>query len=74
LKDEDGREARSFPKLVDLGVHHFGRIIKYPERNHLTDTMRIIIKFPLTVEEGGNQEVFAKVSKEELLLVMKSFK
>eukprot|EP00253_Pinus_taeda_P034625 PITA_34625 len=72
LKDEDGREVKSFPDLSSLGQRHFQRIFSDPGGTTIAEIIRTAQCFPRFIEEDMNDDLNVPVSKDEVEAAMKS--
>eukprot|EP00253_Pinus_taeda_P034952 PITA_34952 len=72
LKDEEGREVKTFSNLSGLGQRHFQRIFSDSGGATIAEVMRAAQCFPSFLEEDEATELTNPVSKEEVEAAMKS--
>eukprot|EP00253_Pinus_taeda_P033955 PITA_33955 len=72
LKDEEGRELKSFSELSGLGTRHFQKIFSDNGESTIAEIIKTAQCFPRFIEEGMNEDLTAPVSKEEVEAAMKS--
>eukprot|EP00253_Pinus_taeda_P034852 PITA_34852 len=71
LKDEEGREFRSFPELSGLGKRHFQNIFADQGETTIAELFRTVQSFPRFVEEDEVEDLTIPVTKEEIEAAMK---
>eukprot|EP00253_Pinus_taeda_P022843 PITA_22843 len=71
LKDEGGREFKSFPELSGLGKRHFQNIFTDQREATIAEVLRTVHSFPRFVEEDEAEDLLIPVSKEEIEAAMK---
>eukprot|EP00253_Pinus_taeda_P008879 PITA_08879 len=71
LKDEEGREVSSFPKLSGLGKRHFQNIFADQGEATIAEVFRTVQSFPRFVEEDEAEDLTIPVTKEEIEAAMK---
>lgn len=64
--------VHKFLYLAEERVRHFGQLLTKPIGFSLLDTMKVIHKFSKFVDLEENEEFIQDISKEEVLVVMKS--
>eukprot|EP00253_Pinus_taeda_P011344 PITA_11344 len=72
LKDEEGRELKTFTELSSLGTRHFQKIFSDRGETTIAEIIRTTQCFPRFIEEGMNDDLTTPVSKEEVEAAMKS--
>lgn len=74
IKCEDGSTAQSEEAISKEAVKHFKTTYKKEDTREIADIMWGIDPFPVMFDEEENNRIFAAVTKDELLIVLKSFK
>eukprot|EP00253_Pinus_taeda_P011302 PITA_11302 len=72
LKDEAGRELKTFSELSSLGMRHFQNIFSDTGETTIAEIIRTAQCFPRFIEEGMDDELSVPVSKEEVEAATKS--
>eukprot|EP00253_Pinus_taeda_P029580 PITA_29580 len=72
LKDEEGRELKSFFELSVLGTRNFQKIFSDNGEPTIAEIIKTAQCFPRFIEEGMNEDLTAPVSKDEVEAAMKS--
>ena len=71
LKDDEGREVKTFQGLSALGQRHFQRLFSDSGEASIAEVIRIAQSFPRYVEENKAEDLSAPVTKEEVEVAMK---
>eukprot|EP00253_Pinus_taeda_P024113 PITA_24113 len=72
LKDEEGRELKTFSEISGLGMRHFQKIFSDNGESTIAEIIKTAQCFPRFIEEGMNEDLIAPVSKDEVEAAMKS--
>lgn len=73
LHDSEGREAKTFHQLADMGVHHFSNIYKAPRGVTLPNIISLAEALPSFVDPEETEALLAPVMMGELETSMKCF-
>ena len=60
--------------MPNLGVNFFKEIFKEPKHKVIHKVVNLVGIFPRIIDEQENETLYNPVTKEELLVVIKSFK
>jgi hypothetical protein len=74
LRDANGVSIAGFKELATLGVKHFQGLFKENAQVKMGEMLQMIALFPRMIEEEDVKDLFHEVSKEELQVIIASFK
>jgi hypothetical protein len=74
LNDINGNKVHGFSKLASPGVGHFKEIFREPDEVKIGEILKLISFFPRLIEEEDNLALYSVVTKDELIVVISSFK
>ena len=73
IPNREGRKVRIFQGLAYLGVAHIEHIYKDPNRENISEILKVVSYFPRLLEDKDNERMHDPISKNELFLILNSF-
>ena len=55
-------------------MNHFSGLFKYPEHRDMGVTLKLVRLFPILVKHEDNVDLYKLVTKDEILVIIQSFK
>lgn len=74
LSDFKGNKVCGFFALTNLVVIYFKKTFKKPKHMDIGEVLKLVGIFPRLIDEEENEAIYNPVSKDEFLIVIKTFK
>jgi hypothetical protein len=74
MSSQDGSKVRGFQGLVDMVVHHFESMFKEHVGANVEEILKAVSFFPRMVNNELCEKLYILVTKEELLVVLSTFR